>query len=472
MRLEIVKYVQAQEAKMSNNEALRSESIIKLLIKFSVPAIVGMLVNALYNIVDRIYIGKIGAIAMTGIGLSLPFMTLLMAFSMLVGIGAAARISIRLGEENKDDAEKILGNALTLLIIIMSVIAILGLIFKTPLLYLFGASEQTIWYADQYITVILLGSVFQGIGFGMNNIIRSEGNPHIAMYTMLLGAFTNIVLDPIFIFVFDMGIRGAAIATIISQLVTTIWVMYHFMSGKSHLKLHKKNLKLDGRIILSIVSIGMSPFFMQVAASVVSIVANNALKQHGGDMAISAMTVINAVAIFFLMPLFGLNQGAQPIIGFNYGAKEFGRVKKTLAYAITAATALCIFAFTLIQLNTEFLIKLFSNDTELLAVTTFGMRIYLCMFPIIGFQIISSNYFQATGKAPKAMFLSLLRQVIILIPMMAILPNIKGLGLTGVWLSAPISDFSASIVTAILIIREIKSLKNKDSLDRLNSDMI
>lgn len=449
---------------MSNNELMRTESVTKLLIKFSVPAIVGMIVNALYNIVDRIYIGKIGAIAMTGIGLSLPFMTLLMAFSMLVGIGAGARVSIRLGENNKDAAEKILGNALTLLVVIMTVVMVIGLAFKTPLLYLFGASEATIGYASDYITIILIGSIFQGVGFGLNNIIRAEGNPQIAMYTMLLGAITNIVLDPIFIFVFHMGIAGAAWATIISQLVSTIWVVRHFTSRRSHLVLKKSNLKLDRAVVLSIISIGMSPFFMQVAASIVSIIANNALKVHGGDIAISAMTVVNAVSIFFLMPIFGLNQGSQPVIGFNYGAKEYGRVKKALGLAIAAATTVCLLAFVLTQFFTETMIKLFNDDPTLMSVATQGMKVYLCMMPVIGFQIISSNYFQAVGKAPKSMFLSLLRQVIILIPAMLILPNIKGLGLNGVWLSGPISDLTAALVTAIFILNEMRLLHKQEIL--------
>lgn len=446
----------SEEKMMSHNDQLKNERIDKLLWTFSIPAIVGMLVNALYNVVDRIYIGRLGPLAMTGIGLSLPFMTLLMAFGMLIGIGAGARISIRLGQNRREEAENILGNAIILLILVMGTVMTAGLVFKTPLLYLFGASESTIWYANQYITVILMGAIFQGLGFGLNNVIRAEGSPKIAMYTMLLGAFTNIILDPIFIFGFGLGIRGAAIATVISQMVSTVWVMYHFMSGKSKLKLHAKNLKLNFKITLSILSIGMSPFFMQVAASIVTIVANNALKTHGGDIAIGAMTVINAIAIFFLMPIFGLNQGSQPIIGFNYGAKAYKRVKQTLKLAIMAATSLCLFGFIMTQFLTVPLIKLFNTDPELIEVATFGMRIFLAMLPFIGFQIISANYFQAVGKAPKAMFLSLLRQVFVLIPMLLILPNLWDLGLTGVWLSGPIADFTASLVTAIFIIREIK----------------
>lgn len=441
---------------MSNKEMLKTESVGKLLLKFSIPAIIGMMVNAMYNVVDRMYIGWIGPMAMTGIGLNLPFMTLLMGFGMLIGIGGAAIISIRLGQGKPEEAEKILGNAVSLLVIIMGVVMILGLIFKTPLLYLFGASAATIGYADQYITIILAGSIFQGVGFGINNIIRAEGSPQIAMYTMLIGAIINIVLDPILIFTFHMGISGAAWATIISQFVSMVWVLHHFTSDKSKLKLKIKNLKLELPIVKSILAIGISPFSMQVAASVVTVIANNALKTSGGDIAIGAMTVINAIAIFFLMPIFGINQGSQPIIGFNYGAKEYKRVKKALKLAATAATAICLLGFVLTQFFTIYLIRIFNSDPELIRVGTAGMKIFLCMMPLIGFQIISANYFQAVGKAPKAMFLSLLRQVIVLMPMLIILPRF--IGLNGVWVAGPIADFTASVVTAIFLYNEMRHL--------------
>ncbi len=453
---------------MTQNE-LGTKPIGELLLKFSVPAIVGMMVNALYNIVDRIYIGRLTPLAMTGIGLSLPFMTLLMGFGMLIGIGGAARISIRLGEKREDLAEKILGNAVTLLVVIMAVVTVVGLAYKTPLLYFFGASDATIHYAESYITVILMGAILQGLGFGLNNIIRAEGSPQIAMYTMLIGAVTNIVLDPLFIFVFDLGIQGAAIATVISQGVSAVWVLHYFTSGNSKLKFHVRNLKLDADIVLSIITIGISPFSMQVAASIVTIVSNNALKTHGGDIAISAMTVINAVAIFFLMPIFGLNQGSQPIIGYNYGAKNYKRVKKALLLAIGAATAICIVAFILTQFFTTFMIGLFNNDPTLVEVTKRGMRIYLCMMPIIGFQIISANFFQATGQAPKAMFLSLLRQVIVLIPMLLILPNLFGLGLDGVWFSGPIADFTASVLTFLFLMHAIRKLNKNAATDSVEA---
>ncbi|MCK8058932.1 MULTISPECIES: MATE family efflux transporter [unclassified Fusibacter] len=451
---------------MRQNEQLLNEPVGKLLWKYSLPAIIGMMVNALYNVVDRIYIGKLGPLPMTGIGLSMPLMTLLMGFGMLVGIGAGARVSIRLGQNNKELAERILGNAVTLLILIMGSLSVLGLIFKLPLLRIFGASDVTIGFADQYLTVILIGAIFQGLGFGLNSIVRSEGSPKIAMYTVLIGAIVNIILDPILIFGFGMGIQGAAVATVFSQLLTATWVLMHFTSSKSKLKLKLKNLVLDGKTVLSILSIGMSPFSMQVAASVVTILANNALKATGGDLAISAMTVINAIAIFFLMPIFGINQGSQPIIGFNYGAKAFDRVKKTLLLAILAGTALSSFGFLLTQFWTTGLISLFNNDPALVDLASKGMKLFLSMLPVIGFQIISANYFQAVGKAPKAMFLSLLRQVLVLIPLLILLPQF--IGLTGVWLAGPTADFTASVVTAIFLFNELRHLE--DSHEGIQAD--
>lgn len=447
---------------MDRQKQLGTENVKKLLVKFSVPAILGMLVNALYNIIDRIYIGHIkdvGALAITGVGLTLPIMTVLMAFSMLIGIGSAALVSIRLGQQRKDDAEKILGNAFTLICIIMTSITIIGLIFVDPLLSIFGASSNTFYYAKAYIVIILIGSITNALGFGLNNSIRAEGNPKMSMVTMLLGAILNIILDPIFIFGLNMGVRGAAIATVISQTANTIWVLKYFTSKKSTLKLKKKNFKIEKKIFLEIVSIGMAPFALQLAASVVTIISNHALRNTGGDLAIGAMTVINSVSLIFLMPIFGINQGAQPIIGYNYGAKQYKRVKDTLKIAIFAATMFVIIGFLTVQLFPLSIIKIFNNDPKLMEIGVTGLRIFLCMLPVIGFQIVSSNYFQAIGRAKVSIFLSLLRQVIILIPLLLILPNY--FGLTGVWMCGPISDISASLVTSVFIYREMKSLDKK-----------
>ncbi|MFA9396699.1 MAG: MATE family efflux transporter [Clostridiaceae bacterium] len=447
---------------MDKQERLANEDVKTLLIKFSIPAIIAMLITALYNIVDRIFIGKIegiGQYALTGIGLTLPITTVVLGFSMLVGIGAAATISIRLGQGRKKIAEKVLGNAFSLSIIFSIILTVIGLIFVDKLLYGFGASENTFVYAKEYIYVILLGTTFNMVGFSMNHTIRAEGNPNRSAATMLIGAVLNIILDPIFIFVFNMGVRGAAIATIISQLVSAIWVISYFYNKKSALRLRYKNMKIEWPIAKSIFAIGMSPFAIQIAASAVSIVANRSLKIYGGDLAIGAMTIINSVILIFLMPIFGINQGSQPIIGYNYGAKKYDRVLKTLKYAIFAATILVLIGFTIVEIFPETIIKIFNNDKELVKIGTRGLRIYLSMIPIIGFQIISTNYFQSIGKAKIAVFLSVLRQVILLIPLYIILPTY--FGLTGVWLAGPISDLGASIITFIFLIREIKILKTE-----------
>lgn len=441
---------------MSRQEELKNKSIGVLLLKFSIPAMIGMMVNALYNVVDRIFVGKIGYLAMTGIGLNLPIMMTLMAFSMLIGIGAAARISIKLGEQKKDEAEKILGNAFVLSIVTMLGLSVLLLLIKNKILYWFGASANTFHYADQYITIVLYGAVFQSVAFGMNHCMRAEGQPAKAMITMLIGAVLNMILDPIFIFGLDMGVRGAALATILSQFVSMTWVVAHFLSGKNMLKLRTVNFKIDPAIVKSIVTIGMSPFSIQIAASLVNAIANNALRTHGGDVAIGAMTVVNSLALFIVMPIFGINQGAQPIIGFNYGAKQYDRVLETWKYAILGATIISTSGFLLTQFATQQVVRLFNDDPELMKVASQGVRTMLLMLPLVGFQIVSSNYFQAVGKAHKAVFLSVLRQVILLVPLLLILPSF--FGLRGIWFSGAISDFSAAVITVIFVYREMRTL--------------
>ncbi|MGH4119016.1 MATE family efflux transporter [Clostridium sp.] len=449
---------------MDKSKQLGEENIGKLLMKFSIPAIVGMLVNALYNIVDRIFIGRVDTLALSGVTITFPISIIIMAFGMLVGIGAAALISIRLGQQKKEEAEHILGNAFTLIIIISLIVTILGLVFLQPMLLKFGASKATMPYAKQYITIILMGSVFQSLGFGLNNIIRAEGNPRIAMFTMLIGGILNTILDPIFIFVFHMGTRGAAIATVISQVVNTIWVLYYFLGRGSVLKIYYKNLKLDSNVVKSIFAIGMSPFSMQLAASLVTIISNKSLVKYGNDVSLGAMGAIMSISMLVLMPIFGINQGSQPIIGYNYGAKKYDRVKRALKLAIIAATTITTTGFIIIQLFPKQLINIFSNDPALIEVGSKGIRIYLFLLPVIGFQIVASNYFQAVGKANISIFLGLSRQVIILIPLLFILPRF--FGLKGVWASAPSSDVISSILTAVFLFVEIRHLNKLHGEDK------
>lgn len=450
---------------MDRQKALGEQKVTSLLLKFSIPAIVGMLVNALYNIIDRIFIGHIpgvGNLAITGVGITLPLSTIILAFGMLVGIGTASIISIRLGQGKRQEAENILGNAITLIIILSVAITIIGLLFGRPILGLFGASDKTIGYAQDYMQIIFAGTIFNILSFGLNHSIRADGSPAIAMASMLIGAITNIVLDPVFIFVLGMGVKGGAIATIIAQFCSAVWGLYYFTKGKSSLKIRVKNLKLKLKLVLSIFEIGISPFSMQLAASLVQVISNNALLKYGGDNAVGGMTIINSISTIFLMPIFGLNQGMQPIIGYNYGAKKYDRVKQAVKYPQIAATMLVVAGFLAVEFIPDVLIKFFNSDLSLLEMTENGIRIYLASFPLIGVQIIETNYFQCIGKAKISMFLSLLRQVFLLVPCILILPRF--FELNGVWLAGPVSDTLAFIITITIFITQIRKLGKESEI--------
>ncbi|WP_069999404.1 MATE family efflux transporter [Cellulosilyticum sp. I15G10I2] len=446
----------------ANKDILITMPVSRLLLKFSLPAIGGMIVNSLYNLMDRIFVGRIGGLAMTGIGLSLPFMMMLSAVSSLVGIGASALISIKLGENNKDEAKGLLGNAITLVTGLMLLMTLLGLIFKIPILKAFGASEATLPYAVDYMTVILYGAVFQGIGTGLVNVVRAAGHPVKSMVIVCVGTVINIILDPILIFTLDMGISGAAWATIIAQLVTSVMVLQHFLSKKSQIKIVMNKLKLRLVAIKSILSIGFAPFAMQLSSVVVSIISNNALKIYGGDAAIGAMTIINAVMVLFLMSAMGVTQGAAPIIGFNFGAKRFDRVKQVLKLELIAVSSICTITFILVQAFPVMLSGIFTSEPELIAKASTGMRLFLLMLPLISAQIVGASYFQAIGEAKKATFLGLLRQVFLLIPLLLILPHF--LGLNGVWGAGTLSDLISSLIAIV----SLKSAFNH--LSKLEND--
>lgn len=451
---------------VEREKLLGEKEIPKLLLKFSIPAIVGMLVNALYNFVDMVFIGQgVGPLGIAGVRIGFPLIVIGMAFSMLIGIGANSLISIRLGQKRKEDAELILGNAFVTMIAIGAVLTILGLVFMEPLLKLFGASQDVMPYAKGYFRIILFGVIFQMIGMGMNNFIRGEGNPKTAMLTMLIGAVINTILDPIFIFAFGWGIEGAALATILSLIISALWVLYYFFFGNSLLKIRKPNLRIRFDILKSIVAIGLAPFAMQLAASVLVIFMNQGLAEYGGDIAVSAMGIINNIASLFMMVVFGINQGAQPIIGFNYGAQKYDRVKSTLKYAIGAATVVVTIGYASINLFAPQMIGLFSSDPELIDIGSRGLRRVLMFMPIIGFQIVSSAYFQAIGKPKQSMLLSLSRQVLILIPLVLILP--KFIGLIGLFTAGPIADISSSILTAIFLFYELKNLDKKQKDEKV-----
>lgn len=453
---------------MDRNRELAQADILKLLIKFSIPAIVGMVVNSLYNVVDRIFVGHgVGSLAIAGITASMPMFNIIMAFGMLFGLGGASLISIRLGQQNHKDAETVLGNGLLILVGTGILITVFGLIYIDPLLHLFGARGEVVPYAKDYLRIILYGATFQYVGFGLNHYIRAEGNPKIAMLSMIIGAVMNTILDPIFIFIFNMGIKGAAIATIISQAASMIWVVSYFFTGKSVLRLRRKNFKINWTVTRRMMAIGSAPFAMQLAASLLNIILNNSLYNYGGEIAMSAIGVIMSVSMLILMPIFGINQGVQPIIGYNYGAERYDRVKKALKLAILIASAITTLGFIITQLFSKQLIQMFNReDLELLTMGSRGLRIYMFMLPIVGAQIISSNYFQATGKPLLSMILSLSRQVLFLIPAVLILPRLFDLGLTGVWIAGPTADFLAFLVASVLLLREIRQLdaKHKESL--------
>ncbi len=443
---------------MDNSKQLGEERIIKLIFKFSIPAIIGMLVNSLYNVVDRIYIGHgVGSLGIGGITVSFPIMLILMAFSMLIGVGANSLVAIRLGQGRKEEAERIFCNAFVLLIISSIVLTIIGLITLEPVLKLVGTSDQILPYAKDYLRIILIGAVFQSVGMGMNNFIRSEGNPKIAMNTMIVGAIANIVLDPIFIFVFHWGMEGAALATIISQAVSAIWVLLYFLRGKSFLKLKLSYMKLKLTYIGKIITLGAAPFAMQLASSVLNFIMNKGLNTYGGDVAVSGMGIVNSVVTLLIMPIFGINQGVQPIIGYNYGARKFDRVKHAYRIAIVFATVIVVLGWVATRLFPEQLVYLFNkDDAELIAFGVKAIKRNLMFLPVIGFQIVSSNYFQAAGKPKHSAFLGLSRQIIILIPALIILP--KFFGVDGVILAGPLADITSSVLTGIFVIIEMRKL--------------
>lgn len=454
---------------MVSQQILGTERISKLLIKYSIPAIIGMLVNSLYNVVDRIFIGNIkgvGSLAITGLGVTMPIMTIILAFGMLIGIGTTTTISIKLGEGKVEDAQKLIGNAMTLSVLVGIILTIVGLIFQDQILVLFGASENTIFYAKEYINIILMGTVVNLLAFSLNHTIRGDGAPAISAGIMILGCVTNIVLDYILIFVVGMGIKGAAIATVTSQALTAVITIAYYVTGRSNLKFDKKNLKLESRLVKAVFAIGMSSFAMQLAASLVQVVSNHSLKMYGGDLAIGAMATVSSISMFFLMPVFGINQGAQPIVGFNYGAKKYDRVRKTFFGSLGAATIILTIGAIAIQLFPHNLVGIFNKDPELMAISVNGIRLYMAVLPIIGISVIGGVFIQSIGKAKMSMVLSLLRQVILLIPFIIILP--KFMGLKGVWIAQPVSDVIAVALTGIVVYRELnrqKKLTKDNELD-------
>lgn len=457
---------------MDNNQnVLGTESIGKLLLKYSVPAIIGMMVNALYNVVDRIFIGNmpgVGPMAITGLGVAMPVMSVITAFGTLVGVGSTTNISIKLGQGKRNEAERIIGNAISLAVIIGATLTILGTVFLDKMLILFGASDSTISYAEAYMSFILVGATFSIMSMMFSNLIRGDGNPRLSATIMIIGCAMNIVLDALFIFKFNMGIQGAAFATVISQITSSMIGLLYYLRGKSNLSLKKKNLKLNKSIIGAIFAIGCAPFAMQLTNSVVQLIFNTSLKTYGGDLSIGAMATISSISMIFVMPAFGFVQGMQPIVGFNYGAKKYDRAKKALKISLISASIVFLLGSLVIQLAPQALVVMFNKDPELMNITIIGLRKYALAMPIVGISIVGSNFIQSIGKAKMAMVLGLLRQVIILIPMVLILPNF--FGLNGVWFAQPTADTVSAVITGIVLVRELR--KNfKTETDEIIKDV-
>ncbi|MFA5587812.1 MAG: MATE family efflux transporter, partial [Mariniphaga sp.] len=419
---------------------------------------VGVFANALYNIVDRIFIGQgVGAEALSGLSVVFPIMLIIHGFGMLIGIGTGVFVSINMGKRDMQRAEQTLGTGFALMILVSVVVMAVSYILKKPILLSFGSTDETFQFANDYLNIILAGTPLMVIGFSLNNVIRSEGNVRIAMISMILSAGTNIVLDPIFIFGFGMGVKGAGYATIISMAVLVVWVFLHFKGKRSVLKLRNENIRLNREISLEIFSIGMAPFSMQIANSLVQGLLNKKLIFFGGDLAVGAMGIINSVVSLVVMAIVALNMASQPIIGFNYGARSIERVKEALRISLIAASVISVTAFIFIESLPGMLVRLFNSDSkELYSISVHGLRLVVLALPIVGFQVVSSHFFQAIGKAKLAMFATLFRQVIGLIPLLIILPRFWGI--SGIWVAYPIADIMAAIVVFFMLQSEWRKL--------------
>lgn len=457
----------------ANIGELGNGDIRKLLWQYALPAIVGTMVNALYNIIDRIFIGHwVGDDALSALGLVLPIMNLTAAVGMLVGAGSASRISICLGENDKETAEKIAGTSFLMTLVLSGGVIGLILVFLKPVLYFAGASDVTYPLARDFLVIFLPGNLFLSLCFNFNNMMRASGYPFKAMITMIVSVIANIVLAPIFIKMFGWGIKGAAAATFGAMIIGFVFVMHHFVNKNSFIRLRMSNIRANRKIIMSVTSIGLSPFFMQVAASAVVFFVIAQLRKfagddpHEGDIAIGAYTIANTLVMLVVMLVIGLTQGMQPIVGFNYGAKKYDRVKDTLIYTIKVGTGITCLGFILGFFFPEVFVKIFGPGEKLAAEATIALRYIVLAFPLVGFQIVAANFFQSIGMASKSIFLSLTRQFLFLIPLLIIIPRF--FGLNGVFLSMSSADFLASIVTLVVLIFQVKVFRR---MERENSGL-
>ena len=445
---------------------LATESVGKLLWKLSLPAIVAQLVNLLYNMVDRIYIGHIegsGDLALTGLGLCFPVIMIVTAFANLIGGGGAPRVAIHMGRGEKEEAEKILGNGVRALIILAVVITITLLFTGEPILRLFGASDRTLPYALDYLQIYILGTICVMFSMGLNPYITTQGFSKDAMKTVLIGAVCNIVLDPIFIFGLDMGVKGAALATIISQGVSAVWVLWFLNGRKALIHIRRKYLRPTAKVLLPVLALGISPFIMTATESAINIVFNKSLSTYGGDVAVGAMTILSSVMQLQMMPVQGLSQGAQPIMSFNFGAKNMDRVRRTYRLLLICCLSYTMIFWACVQLFPQFFVRIFNDSPELLSTTTWALRIYMAVSGMFGIQMAVQQTFVSLGQAKLSLFIACLRKIILLIPLILILPGFFADKVFGVFLAEPVADFLSVTVAGTLFLLNIgKILKQKE----------
>ena len=445
-------------AKENSPLVLGTERIGKLLTQYAIPAIIAMTASSLYNMADSIFIGHgVGPLAISGLALTFPLMNLAAAFGSLVGVGASTLVSVKLGQKDYEGANRVLGNVLVLNVLLGVAFTVVFLLLLDPILYLFGASENTISYARDYMQIILYGNVVTHMYLGLNAVLRSSGFPKLAMYATLASVVINCILNPIFIFGFGWGIKGSAWATVISQVISLTGQMIHFSRPSQLLHFKKGIYKLKKEIVKGILYIGMSPFLMNLCSCLIVILINRGLKEYGGDMAIGAYGIVNRIIFLFVMIIMGFNQGMQPIAGYNFGARLYPRVtevtKLTMKWAIGVATT----GFLLCQLFPTLIVNMFTTDDELVKAAVFGLHIVFAVFPIVGFQMVATNFFLSIGMSKKAIFLSLTRQLLFLIPCLIILPRF--FGTLGVWISMPVADTIATVVTAIVLVNQFRKFK-------------
>ena len=451
---------------MDNQKAtieLGTKPVGQLLMRYAVPAIIAMTASSLYNMVDSIFIGQgVGALAISGLAITFPLMNLSTAFGAGVGVGASSLLSVKLGQKDYGAAQNILGNTVMLNIITGVCFSIISLLFLEPILMFFGASAQTLPYAKDYMEIILLGNVVTHLYFGLNALQRAAGKPQLSMYMTIFTVIINAILDPIFIWPLGLGIRGAAYATVLSQLLALIWQLVMFSNKSEFLHFKRGIYRLRSRLVKNILAIGMSPFSMNVCACFVVIIINNSLVSHGGDMAVGAYGIINRIAFIFVMVTIGVNQGMQPIAGYNYGAMKFDRMMRVLKYAVICGTCVTTAGFVVGEFFPEQCVRLFTSDQTLIYLSVHAMRIMMVSFPIIGYQMVIANFFQSIGKAKISVFLSLSRQLVFLIPLLLLLPSLYGVD--GVWWSMPVADTISALVTAVIMALFMRKINKQKTL--------